>query len=136
MKEPVRSCAIYDHMSHRPTIIVTEDEQHACPPFAQPLADAGYDIVEAENAGDALDLLAEVASTVSVLITDTRPGGHLEGVALAQNAARHWPWIKLLVVSGEAPDRLANVPSRCDVLPRSIDPAQVVEKVKTLTGKP
>ena len=117
-------------------VIVSDDEWLTRLTFAGYLTNAGYELVEAATAEDTLALLEESAETISVLITDFRlDGSSMDGVTLAHHATRYWPWIKLLVVSGEAPSRLAGAPVSCGVLRKPIDTQQTVVEVRALTDK-
>ena len=117
-----------------PKVILLEDEWLVRLSFADYLTEAGYEVIEAGTAEDALAVLEKDAATITALITDVRLGSGMDGLALAHHAARCWPWIKLLVVSAEALDRLAIAPVSCGVLHKPVHPAQVVAKVQTLTS--
>ncbi len=117
-------------------VLVAEDEWIIRLTFADYLAEAGYEVVEAGTAEAALAILEKDAATITALITDVRLGGRMDGLALAHHTALHWPWIKLLVVSAETPVRLATAPATCGVMRKPVDMADVVAKVQTLTGKP
>ena len=117
-------------------IIATKDELLIRITFADYLTNTGYELVEAATAEDTLALLEESAETISVLITDFRlDGSSMDGVTLAHHATRYLPWIKLLVVSGEAPNRLAGAPVSCGILRKPIDTQQTVAEVRALTDK-
>ena len=117
-------------MSCKPKIILTEDDWIVRLTYAEYLTNAGYEVIEAETAEDTVALLDANAATVSVLITDVRLKGDMDGITLAHHAARHWPWIKLLVVSGEAPSRLVGAPVSCGVLRKPIDPELIIGAVR------
>jgi DNA-binding NtrC family response regulator len=121
-------------MASRLRIIITEDEWVVRITFAEYLTDAGFEVIEAATAEEVLVILESAAPTINVLITDVRLSGTLDGLALANHAALHWPWIKLLVVSAEAPSRLAFAPVNCGVLRKPVNPEQVVAKVQALTA--
>ena len=117
-------------------LIATEDEWLVRLTFADYLIDAGYEVVEAATAEETLFLLQESAETISVLITDFRlDGSSMDGVTLAHHTTRYWPWIKLLVVSGEAPSRLAGAPVSCGVLRKPVDPERIAAEVRAMTHK-
>ena len=117
-------------MSRTPKIVLTEDDWIVRLTYAEYLTNAGYEVFEAATAEDTLALLQANAETISVLITDVRLKGDMDGITLAHHAARHWPWIKLLVVSGEAPSRLAGAPVSCGVLRKPIDPELITGAVR------
>jgi DNA-binding NtrC family response regulator len=117
-------------------VLVTENEWIIRLTFAEYLAEAGYEVVEAGTAEDALAILEKDPATLTALVTDVRLGGRMDGLKLAHHAALRWPWIKLLVVSAETPLKLATAPVSCGVMRKPVDMEEVVAKVQTLTGKP
>ncbi len=64
------------------------------------LADAGYEVVEAANADEALCFL-EQHGEVELLFTDIRMPGSMDGLELARVVHERWPSIKILVTSGD-----------------------------------
>lgn len=92
-------------MSIAPLVLIVEDELLVRELAVAAIADAGFDVVEAANAQEALDILNSRAD-VGVLFTDVNMPGALDGLALAELVHQHWPAIKLVVTSGrglEAP---------------------------------
>lgn len=82
-------------------ILVVEDEALIRMFMADVLSDAGFRVVEAVNADEALLMLA-ARSDVSVLVTDVRMPGTIDGLVLARTVADRWPDIGILVCSGHA----------------------------------
>lgn len=82
-----------------PTILVVEDEVFIRMVSADMLTDAGYHVLEAENAAEALAVL-ESAETVELLFTDVRMPGSMNGLELAATVHVRWPKVHLLVTSG------------------------------------
>ena len=64
------------------------------------LADAGFEVLEADNADAALLLLAEDRN-IQVLFTDIRMPGSMDGLELARVVHERWPEIKILLTSGD-----------------------------------
>lgn len=112
----------------RETIMIVEDELFVRMIGADALAQAGYQVIEAGSADEALRLL-EQASDVNVLFTDIRMPGSMDGLALAAAVHRRWPGIRILVTSGDTrpssdalPDdgRFLAKPYRFDTLSREL----------------
>ena len=80
-------------------ILLAEDEVLIRHDLAQRLRLAGYAVVEARNAEEAMTLLAAVTAPL-LLITDVRMGGAFDGVRLARLARQQNPAIKIIVMSG------------------------------------
>ena len=81
-------------------ILVVEDEATVRMIGADALADAGYEVIEAGSADEALTIL-ETASEVQVLFTDIRMPGTMDGLQLATLVHRRWPDMKILITSGD-----------------------------------
>jgi two-component system, response regulator PdtaR len=62
-------------------------------------SDAGYRVLEAENADDALQILESTAD-VSLLFTDVSMPGSISGADLAHRVAERWPGIGIIITSG------------------------------------
>ena len=80
-------------------VLLVEDEPLLRMIASEGLEDAGFEVVEAENAQAALDMLASRAD-IGVLFTDVNMPGTLDGLALAQLVHRQWPAVQLVVTSG------------------------------------
>ena len=80
-------------------VLLVDDEAIVRLIAAGGLEDAGYDVVEADSATDALNVL-ETRNDVRLLFTDVNMPGDMDGLALAELVHRRWPDIKLVVTSG------------------------------------
>lgn len=88
----------------RPTrilVLLVEDEPLVRMIASESLEDAGYEVLEAANAAEALDAI-RARSDVGVLFTDVNMPGSLDGLALAELVHAKWPDIRLVVTSGRA----------------------------------
>ncbi len=83
----------------RPLILIVEDDPLIRWSGAATLEDAGFEVLEAANADDALALL-ELHGSISVLFTDIDMPGELDGLDLAHIAAHRWPCLHIIVASG------------------------------------
>ena len=86
-------------LSSHSRVLVVEDEPLLRMFSAEMLIDAGFDVVEAANADEAL-LVLEAADDISVVFTDVEMPGHIDGFALARRIATRWPKIGVVVTSG------------------------------------
>ena len=82
------------------TILLVEDEVLVRMMFADQLREAGYQVLEASNADEALDLLRHSASDVPVVISDVDMPGSMNGVGLARAIRTECPLTKIVLVSG------------------------------------
>ncbi|HEX7874028.1 MAG TPA: response regulator [Sphingobium sp.] len=81
------------------TVMIVEDEFLLREIGAEVLNDAGYDVVEAHDASEAMEVL-EHRRDIALVFTDIRMPGPMDGLALAERVHERWPAIKLLVTSG------------------------------------
>jgi two-component system, response regulator PdtaR len=66
------------------------------------LEEAGFQVIEAENAEAALRTLEARPKTVSVLVTGVHMPGSMDGHEIASIGNERWPWIKIVITSGRA----------------------------------
>lgn len=85
-------------------ILIVDDEPIIRLLACDSLEEAGFDVIDAANAAEALDILAE-RTDVGVLFTDVNMPGGVSGLDLAETVHQRWPDIKLVVTSGLPPER-------------------------------
>jgi len=101
---------------------------------ADVLVAAGFEVIEANDAAEALSVLEAQNATICVLFTDIHMPGPIDGLTLAHHARRKWPGIGVLVTSGkDRPERSA-LPPKCRFLPKPYDLSLVVKHVRELAG--
>lgn len=83
----------------RPTILVVEDDALIRMYGTDVLAEAGFEVIEAGNADDALEVLHQ-HDDIQLLFSDVDMPGSLDGLALARLVHERWPTIRLLLTSG------------------------------------
>jgi two-component system, response regulator PdtaR len=88
-------------MASTPTILVVEDEPLVRLVGTLLLADAGFNVIEACNAEEALRVL-EAGSDIRIVFTDVEMPGALDGFGLARCVHERWPAIGVIVTSGRA----------------------------------
>ena len=80
-------------------VLVAEDEALIRMFTAGFLIEAGYTVVEASNAAEAITEL-ESDANVRVLLTDVEMAGDMDGLELAREVQRRWPDVVTIVASG------------------------------------
>jgi DNA-binding response OmpR family regulator len=85
-------------------ILIAEDEEALCALCARALASDGHEVKTACDGGDALDLLVREAGRFDLLLTDIRMP-IMDGIALALAAARDFPELTILLMTGYADQR-------------------------------
>jgi CheY-like chemotaxis protein len=116
-----------------PVILVVEDEALVRLAAVGMLEDAGFRMIEAVNADQALALLA-ADSDVQLLFTDVNMPGTINGLALARQVHDRWPHIGIMVASANLVPQLEDLPagSLFEQKPYSID--AVVRHARELTS--
>jgi CheY-like chemotaxis protein len=82
------------------TILVVEDEVLVRMMIADKLRDAGYTVVEASSAHEALQVLRHHSVDTRLVLTDVRMPGAVDGAALAREIRSGFPAIKIVLTSG------------------------------------
>ncbi len=111
-------------------VVLAEDEPLIRMVSAMALREEGFEVLEADHAGTALDILAARACTVHLLFTDVHTPGPMDGVDLAHHTSCSWPWIALLLVSARELDR--PVPAGSRFLSKPYEHAHVVGHIREL----
>lgn len=81
------------------TILVVEDEDLVREVSVLQLEDAGYEVLLAQTAADALEILAS-GPGVGLVFTDVNMPGELDGLQLASLVRERWPEVRVIVTSG------------------------------------
>ncbi len=87
------------------TVLLVEDNRPLRECLAEMLGDAGWQVAEAANAIEALDLM-NARGMPDALVTDLRLGPGMSGLALIAEARRHWPQLCAVLTSGADAARL------------------------------
>lgn len=86
--------------ARRRVVLVVEDEVLVRLPIADYLRDAGYAVVEAGNAAEALEVFAS-DEPVDIVFTDVQMPGAMDGLMLVRWVYEHRPGTQVLVTSGK-----------------------------------
>src|ERR1700712_221670 len=118
----------------KPCVIVVEDEFLIRMLAVETLSDAGFAVLEAEDAAEALAYLEARSDTIGVLFTDIHMPGEMDGLGLAHHARKHWPWIGQLITSGRATPAGRGFPAESRFLRKPYDLDNIVAHVRALTA--
>jgi CheY-like chemotaxis protein len=81
------------------TVLVVEDETMVRMPIAEYLRDCGYNVLEAADASEAIAAM-DAEEPVSLVFSDIRMPGQMDGLALAEWFQAHHPAVPVLLTSG------------------------------------
>ena len=87
-----------------PRILIAEDEEALCAMCARALTMDGHEVKTAADGSEALDLLTRGEGRFDLLLTDVRMP-IMDGIALALTAARDYPNMTILLMTGYADQR-------------------------------
>ena len=96
--------------------------------------DAGFEVLEAENADTALHLLERRGDEVAALFTDIHMPGSMDGLELARTVHERWPHIVPVVTSGRLRLRDSDVPDSGRFIDKPYRMAEVVSAVRDALG--
>jgi CheY-like chemotaxis protein len=82
-----------------PAVLVVEDESMIRTAAAKIIEAAGFEVIEAASADEAIRIL-ECRSDIRVMFTDIHMPGSMDGLKLAHAVRNRWPPIKIIVTSG------------------------------------
>src|ERR1700710_1599105 len=83
----------------RKIVLIVEDEVLIRLAVADHLRDSGYQVVEASNADEALEYL-QGPNNVSLVFSDVRMPGTMDGLKLAQRIRESYPALSVILASG------------------------------------
>jgi CheY-like chemotaxis protein len=114
----------------QPLVLIVEDDVLARMGASDMFLDAGYRVLEAEHADEALRFF-ETGEDIAVLFTDVSMPGSMSGSDLARQVAERWPMVGIIIVSGRPrPDKL---PLRIRFHDKPYDPTTVLRQAKEMT---
>ena len=115
------------------TIIVAEDEPLVRMLAAEVLAEAGFRVIEAAHADEALAHLGDYDGQVHLLFTDVHmPGSDLNGFQLAHLVHEKWPKVALLITSAAHEIRGSELPLGGIFFSKPYDLTKIVGHVNRL----
>ncbi len=118
------------HTNHR-TVLVVEDDGVTRIDAAETLREAGFEVIEADGADEALRLMAS-RDDIVLLFTDINIPGRMDGVELARRAHHLHPAIRLLLTSGEVRPTKVEIPDDGVFLAKPYSPGDITRTVSRL----
>jgi CheY-like chemotaxis protein len=117
------------------TVLVVEDEIMVRMPIAEHLRDCGYNVLEAGDAGEAIAAV-DSEGPVSLVFSDIRMPGKMDGVGLAEWFRSHYPEVPVLLTSGYNGGRNISVSSLPGVrfIEKPYSQLQVEQRIAALLG--
>ncbi len=116
-------------VSTRNCILVVEDEVLIRLMVSDELRDAGYDVIEAYNADEALAVLKSPVR-VDLIISDVRMPGSLDGLGLLAVVRATFPTLPVILTSGHLEPGIAKTKGATQFLPKPFRLDAVVNAIQ------
>lgn len=91
-------------------VLIVDDEPIIRMDLADMVGDAGFEVLEAKDADEAIGLL-EAHAAIRILVTDIEMPGSMNGLKLAAAVRERWPPVVIVVTSGRIQPANAELPS-------------------------
>lgn len=111
-------------------VLVVDDEALIRLTVIDALEEAGFDVVEARTADEALEIIDDM--TIHFLFTDIQMPGENSGVDLAVEVARKFPDAGIIVASGRVHPDDISLPPFAEFHGKPFDIDKIVERLKSL----
>jgi CheY-like chemotaxis protein len=112
-----------------PVVLIVEDEALVRLGAVQMLEDAGFEVIEAANADEAIQAL-ERRNDIRVVFTDVQMPGSMDGLKLAHAVHNRWPPIKIIVTSGREPLTMQDLPEGGCFLAKPYQSTQITNAMR------
>jgi CheY-like chemotaxis protein len=114
-------------------VLVVEDEMFTRMDVVEMLRGAGFDILEATNADEAIQML-ERNSDIRLVFTDVDMPGSMNGLKLAAAVRDRWPPVRIIATSGHFKIKAGDLPADARFISKPYQPAQIISAVHELTS--
>jgi CheY-like chemotaxis protein len=112
-----------------PAVLVVEDEPLVRLCAVETVEAAGFTVIEAANADEAIRIL-ENRRDICVVFTDIHMPGSMDGLKLAHAVRDRWPPIKIIVTSGREMVAERELPTGGRFFAKPYDPAQIQDTLR------
>jgi len=119
--------------SRRRVVLVVEDEPLLRWNAVEAIEEAGFDVVEAADATEAISVL-EDRLDIRVVFTDIQMPGSMDGLRLAHLISTRWPPIKIIATSGRFRLRDDDLPAGGRYLPKPYAVTDLTGMLRELTS--
>jgi CheY-like chemotaxis protein len=126
-------CVVANSGTKRRVGLIVEDEFLLRMNAAEMIGEAGFDVVEASNADEAIAIL-EARPDIHVVFTDIQMPGSMDGLKLARFVRGRWPPIKIVATSGFVNVAKDDLPEGSRFLTKPYRPAQIIATLRELTA--
>jgi CheY-like chemotaxis protein len=112
-----------------PLVLIVEDEALIRLHALSVLEEAGFRVLEAATAEEAIALL-ETRGDIDIVFTDIQLGEGMDGLGLARAVRDRWPPVDLILTSGRMQVGPASMPERGVFLSKPYQARELVESIR------
>ena len=112
------------------TILVVEDDILLSLDISEALEDAGYDVIAAANADEAIKVL-ETRNDIRTIFTDINMPGSMDGLKLASAVRDRWPPVHIIVTTGMRAPHRDEMPANSMFIAKPYRSAEIIEAVRS-----
>ncbi|KPF72080.1 chemotaxis protein CheY [Bosea sp. AAP35] len=109
-------------------VLVVEDEPIIRLDAVSLIEDAGYEVLEASNADEAIQFL-ETRPDIRVVFSDIEMPGSMDGLKLTHAIRQRWPPVILILASGRVAPGVDDMPSETVFLRKPYSPAALLQAI-------
>ena len=114
-------------------ILIVDDECLVRMNAAMMMEEAGFDVLEAGNADEAIRLL-EGNPDISIVFTDIEMPGSMNGLKLAHAVTNRWPPIRIITTSGRFSVGTGDLPTGGQFIPKPYSAGQILSALREMGG--
>lgn len=116
-----------------PKVLVVEDEAIIRFTIADDIREAGFEVLEARDADEALVLLSR-HEDIGLVFTDVDMPGSMDGLDLTETVHDRWPAVRILVTSGKQAPMRGILPDDSRFMPKPYSPESVLQTIRQMLG--
>jgi two-component system, response regulator PdtaR len=117
--------------SKRPVVLIVEDETLVRMDAIEVIEAAGFDVIEASDADEAISIL-EQRSDIHLIFTDIQMPGSMDGLKLVHFVKDRWPPIKIIATSGHTKITENDLPEGSRFLPKPYAAPEIASAIDQL----
>jgi CheY-like chemotaxis protein len=117
----------------RAVVLIVEDELVIRLNAVEMIEEAGFEVVEAASADEAIAIL-ESRLDITVVFTDIQMPGSMDGLKLAAAVRDRWPPIMIVATSGRVKLGPGDLPKGSRFLQKPYSPAEITKTLRDLVS--
>ena len=116
-----------------PVVLVVEDQPLLRMMAVDMVEDAGFEVVEAADADEAIAIL-EARADIRIVFTDVDMPRGMDGIRLAASIRDRWPPIDIIITSGKVAVSTEMMPARSVFFSKPYRPQEVVALMQSMVA--